>query len=153
MLFTCNILLIFDNKVKMNTYQPKQKEVKRAWHKIDAEGQVLGRLSTKVAALLMGKGKITYSAHMDSGDYVVIINAEKIKVTGKKEQQKKYYTHSGYPGGFREIAYSKLKKENPTKIVELAVKRMLPSNRLRDKRLNRLKIVVGSESPYLAKVQ
>ena len=89
------------------TYQPKAKDVKRNWHLIDADGEVLGRLSTRLVSLLMGKNKPTYSAHMDMGDCVVVINAKEVQVTGKKSEQKKYVRHSGYPGGYREIKYSK----------------------------------------------
>lgn len=124
----------------MKTYQPTQKEIKREKHKIDANGVILGRLSTEIVKFLMGKHKATYSPHMDSGDYVEVENARKIKVTGKKAEQKVYYSHSGYPGGFKETSFSKLKKERPQRIIELAVKRMLPDNRLRDKRMRRLKI-------------
>ncbi|MBX4205594.1 50S ribosomal protein L13 [Candidatus Microgenomates bacterium] len=138
---------------KVKTYQPKKSEVIRAWHLIDAKDQILGRVATKIANLLTGKTKATYSAHMDSGDYVVVINAKEIKVTGNKENKKLYYRHSGYPGGFKEIKYSKLKKERPTRIVELAVKRMLADNRLRDKRLARLKIFAGETHPYANKLE
>lgn len=132
----------------MKTYQPKAKEVKREWHLVDADNKVLGRVATQIAILLMGKQKPTYSAHMDSGDFVVVTNVEKIAVTGKKEAQKAYYGHSGYPGGFKEVAYSKLKNENPTRILELAVRRMLPVNRLRDDRMTRLRLVIGETNPY-----
>lgn len=127
------------------TYQPKAKEIVREKHVIDAKGQILGRLATRVATLLMGKHKITYSPHMDSGDIVEIKNAEKIKLTGNKEQQKVYYSHSGYPGGFKVTHIAKLKKENPTRILETAIKRMLPENRLRAKRMTRLTLLVGEK--------
>lgn len=132
----------------MKTYQPKSSEIKREWHLIDAKDQILGRLATKVSTLLIGKGKTTYSAHMDSGDFVVVINARDVKVTGNKEKQKTYYSHSGYPGGFKEVKFAKLKAEKPTRIIELAVKRMLAGNRLRDKRMARLKIFAGVTSQY-----
>jgi large subunit ribosomal protein L13 len=137
----------------MKTYQPKQKEVKRGWHLVDAQGEILGRMATKIANLLTGKTKPTYSAHMDMGDWVVVINAEGVKVTGKKEKQKVYQKHSGYPGGFKEVAYAKLKAEKPERIVELAVKRMLATNRLRDKRMARLKIFAGDNHPYRARFE
>ena len=130
------------------TYQPKAKDIKHNWHLVDAKGQILGRMASKIAQDLMGKQKVDYAPHMDMGDYVVVINADKVEVTGKKEKQKVYYKHSGYPGGFKEISYEKLKREKPGRIIELAVKRMLPANRLRDKRMRRLKIVVGEENPY-----
>jgi len=136
----------------MKTYQPKHKDVYRDWQLVDAEDQVLGRLSTKIATYLIGKHKSKYSAHMDMGDYVIVTNAQKVRVTGKKEKQKVYYKHSGYPGGFREVAYSKLKAERPEKIIELAVKRMLPKNRLQGPRMTRLKIFNSSEHPYAEKL-
>src|SRR3972149_7624733 len=120
---------------KIVTYQPKAKEVKRNWLLIDAKGKVLGRLATEIATKLMGKHKADYSPHMDNGDYIVVVNAKEIKVTGRKEEQKKYYRHSGYPGGFKEVSYKEMKEKHPTRILELAVKRMLPDNRLRDKRM------------------
>lgn len=132
----------------MKTYQPKHKEVTRDWHLLDAKTKVLGRLSTEAATYLMGKHKPGYSAHMDVGDFVVVTNASEVKVTGRKEEQKVYRRHSGYPGGFKEVAFSKLKKEQPEKIIQLAVKRMLPDNRLRNKRMARLKVVFGSEHGY-----
>lgn len=124
----------------MKTYQPKKGEIKREHHTIDADGAVLGRMATHIATLLMGKQKASYSAHMDSGDFVEVINAQKVQVTGKKEEQKVYRSHSGFPGGFKEVKYQKLKKENPEKIIEKAVYNMLPKNRLRSDRMNRLKI-------------
>jgi large subunit ribosomal protein L13 len=129
----------------MKTYQPKKEDVKRGRHLIDADGQVLGRMSTEIVKLLMGKNKPSYSRHMDVGDFVTVKNAGKVKLTGKKESQKVYYRHSGYPGGLKEISLSKLKKERPQRIIELAVKRMLPKNRLRDIRMARLKVVVGDK--------
>lgn len=135
------------------TYQPKAKEVKRNWHIIDAKDQVLGRVATRIATLLMGKHKAAYSAHMDSGDYVVVINAKDIKVTGNKASQKTYKSHSGYPGGFKQIAYKKMISEKPTRIIEYAVWGMLPENRLRDQRMARLKIFAESEHKYNDKVK
>jgi len=136
----------------MKTYQPKAGEVKRAWHLIDAKDEVLGRLSTKVASLLMGKGKVTFSEHMDSGDNVVVINARDIKVTGRKEKQKSYISHSGYPKGLKEVSYSKMKEERPENIIKLAVTGMLPDNRLKAKRLARLSIFRDENHPYGQKI-
>ncbi len=135
----------------MKTYQPKASEVKRNWHLIDAKGLVLGRLSTQVAMKLMGKNKVDYSPHMDNGDNVVVINAFEIIVTGKKEDQKKYYGHSGYPGGFKEVSYKQMKATHPERILELAVKRMLPVNRLRDIRMKRLHISMNTKNPFESK--
>ena len=133
------------------TYQPKAKEVKRNWHLVDAKGEILGRLASKVAQLLTGKGKATYSSHMDSGDYVVVINAEKIEVTGKKKTQKLYRSHSGFPGGFKEVSFAKMSLEKPEEIIKHAVMGMLPDNRLKRDRVTRLKIVVGDKNPYAEK--
>ena len=135
----------------MKTYQPKAKEVKRNWHLVDAKGEILGRLASKVAQLLTGKGKATYSLHMDSGDYVVVINAEKIEVTGKKKTQKLYRSHSGFPGGFKEVSFAKMSLEKPEEIIKHAVMGMLPDNRLKRDRVTRLKIVVGDRNPYAEK--
>jgi large subunit ribosomal protein L13 len=132
----------------MKTFSPTPKDVKREWHLIDANDQILGRLSTKIAGLLMGKGKATFSNHMDMGDYVVVINAEKIMVTGRKASQKVYITHSGYPGGFKSKKYSMMMEQHPERIIEHAVAGMLPINRLRDPRMLRLKVVAGDKNPY-----
>lgn len=130
------------------TYQPKLKEVKHEWHLIDAKDKVLGRLASVAAQQLMGKHKPNYAPHMDMGDFVVVTNAGKIKVTGRKEEQKVYYKHSGYPKGFKEVKYEKLLKERPERIISLAVKRMLPQNRLLDKRMARLKVFRAHEHKY-----
>ena len=135
----------------MKTYQLKAKEVKRNWHLIDAKDAVLGRLATRAAALLMGKLKVDYSPHIESGDYVVVVNAEKVKVTGKKAQQKLYRSHSGYPGGFKEVTYAKMSKEHPERIIEHAVSGMLPDNRLKKARMAMLKVIVGEKNPYADK--
>jgi large subunit ribosomal protein L13 len=137
----------------VKTYHPTAKEVKRKWHLIDAKGKVLGRLATDIAMKLMGKQKVEYSPHMDNGDIVVAYNASEIKVTGKKAEQKMYYGHSGYPGGFKEVTYRKMKEEHPERILELAVKRMLPENRLRDKRMARFFIYPGVNYGHMEKFQ
>ena len=130
------------------TYQPKQKDIKRNWHLIDAKNQVLGRLSTQVATFLMGKHKPSYSNHLDMGDCVVIINASKVELTGAKTKQKVYRSHSGYPGGFKEVKFEKLFSDRPAKVIEHAVSGMLPDNRLKSGRLRRLKVFSGVEHPY-----
>lgn len=135
------------------TYQPKIAEITRNWHFYDADGKILGRLATDIATKLMGKHKKTYSTHMDSGDFVVVINAEKIAVTGKKEENKVYYSHSGYPGGLKERRLWEMREKNPKKIVELAVKRMLPKNRLQADRMARLKVFIGAKHPYAIQVK
>ncbi|MBI2103431.1 50S ribosomal protein L13 [Candidatus Woesebacteria bacterium] len=137
----------------MKTYQPKQKDIKRDWHLIDAEGKVLGRIATDAARLLIGKHKPNYAPHLDMGDYVVVINVKEVKVTGRKEKQKVYRSHSGYPGGFKEVKFSALIKKSPEKVIEYAVSGMLPKNRLRDDRLRRLKVFAGSEHKYKDKIK
>lgn len=137
----------------MKTYQPKHKDIKRNWHMIDAKDEVLGRMSTGIATLLMGKHKPTYSDHMDMGDYVVVLNAQKVKVTGKKRKQKVYQKHSGYPGGFKEVSFEKMITEHPERVIELAVSRMLPGNRLRDKRMRRLKVFAGADHTFKNKFE
>lgn len=137
----------------IKTYQPKEKEVKRTWHLIDAKGEVLGRVSTQAAIFLMGKHKATYSTHMDSGDFVVVLNAEKVVVTGKKSQQKVYQSHSGYPGGFKEQKYAKVMTEHPERILETAIAGMLPDNRLKAGRMKRLNVVVGDKNPFQGKFE
>lgn len=131
----------------MKTYQPKEKEIKRESHVVDAKGEVLGRVSTKIAELLMGKGKPSFSRHMDSGDSVVVINAGKIVLTGNKAKQKVYRGHSGYPGGFKEESYEKILKEHPERIIEHAVAGMIPDNRLKADRMKRLNVVIGDKNP------
>lgn len=130
------------------TYQPKSADLKRTWHLIDAEGKVLGRLATEVATLLIGKNKPTYAPHADGGDYVVVINASGVVLTGKKEEQKTYRRHSGYPGGLKETLARQLRTQHPERLVTYAVSGMLPDNRLRQRRLARLHIYPGSGHPY-----
>jgi len=132
----------------MKTYSVKKSETKREWHLIDAKGQILGRLATKIADLLIGKNKPYFIPHLDCGDYVVVINASQIKVSGRKAQQKKYYRYSGYPGGLKEITFSQQMAKDPTKMIRHAVGGMLPKNKLRDKRLARLKIFAEEEHQY-----
>ncbi len=134
------------------TTQPKGKDINRAWYEIDAKGQVLGRLSTQIASLLMGKHKVNYAPYLDMGDWVVVKNAQKVKLTGHKDKQKVYYKHSGYPSGFREIKVEKMREEQPEKIIQRAVKGMLPDNRLRDKRLARLKVFPQDQHPFTEKL-
>jgi large subunit ribosomal protein L13 len=133
----------------MKTFQPKAKEVERSWHLIDAKGEILGRLATRIATLLTGKHKGTYSTHMDMGDFVVVINSEKIEVTGKKDQQKMYYRHSGYPQGFKKRTFQQMMDTHPERILEHAVNGMVPDNKLKSDRMLRLKLVVGDKNPYV----
>jgi len=132
----------------MKTYQPKEKEVRRDWYLMDAKGKIVGRLATEIATLLMGKHKVNFSKHQDVGDYVVLLNAEKIKFSGRKEEQKLYRRHSGYPGGFKELTARMLREKDPRRIIKKAVFGMLPDNRLKKERLKRFKIIVGGENPY-----
>ena len=132
----------------MKTFQPKGNEVKREWHLIDAKDKVLGRISTEIATLLMGKNKPSYSANIDSGDVVVVINSEKVVLTGKKAQKKVYRSHSGYPGGFKERKFAKVMEEHPERILEHAVSGMVPDNKLKAERMKRLNIVIGEKNPF-----
>ena len=134
----------------MKTFVQKKEAVTRDWHLVDAKGQVLGRLATRVAWLLMGKQKPTYTPHVDAGDHVVVVNAEDIKVTGKKVTDKIYYRHSFYPGGLKSRTYGEMKRRFPTRPLELAVKRMLPKNRHQSPRMKRLHVYVGPEHRHQA---
>ncbi|MBC7326656.1 50S ribosomal protein L13 [bacterium] len=134
----------------MRTYLPKEEEIERKWYLIDAQGQTLGRLATFIARLLIGKHKPIYAPNVDVGDRVIVINAEKIKVTGKKLDKKSYHWHTGYLGGLKSKSLRKMLEEEPEKVLYLAVKGMLPKNRLRDKRLRGLRIYRGSEHPHAA---
>lgn len=132
----------------MKTYMQKTADVTRTWHLIDAKGKVLGQVATEAATYLIGKHKPTYTPHIDGGDYVVVINAQDVAVTGTKEQNKMYYRHSGQPGGFREENLAALRQRAPERVIEAAVKGMLPKNKLQQPRLLRLKVVAGEEHPY-----
>jgi large subunit ribosomal protein L13 len=127
----------------MKTYSVKQGDVKRETHIIDAKDKILGHVATEIATLLMGKQKAIFSRNADVGDCVNVINAEKVQVTGKKPQQKMYYWHSNYPGGFKSISYEKLMVEHPDRIISFAVDGMLPHNHLHDKMMKRLKVYAG----------
>jgi large subunit ribosomal protein L13 len=134
----------------MKTYSAKPGEIDREWYIVDAEGQTLGRLATQIADRLRGKGKPQYTPHIDTGDFVVVINAEKIAVTGKKLDDKKYYKHSGYPGGLRTRTLREQLGRRPTEVLRLAVKGMLPRNKLSRAQLTKLKIYAGTEHPHEA---
>ena len=137
----------------MKTYSTKPKDITRAWHLLDAKGQILGRFATKVAQLLMGKSKPYFTSYLDCGDYVVVINSDKIEVTGKKSTQKTYYHHSNYPGGLKSITFAKQLAKDSRKIIEMAVKRMLPQNKLRDPRLRRLKVFPDATHPHQSQLK
>ncbi|MFN8077749.1 MAG: 50S ribosomal protein L13 [Kineosporiaceae bacterium] len=134
----------------MRTYTPKPGEIERRWHVIDATDVVLGRLASQVAVLLRGKHKPTFAPHVDTGDFVVIINADKVALTGNKREQKKAYRHSGYPGGLRAVGYTELLDNNPERAVEKAVRGMLPKNTLGRAQLSKLKVYRGAEHPHAA---
>ncbi|KIL36343.1 50S ribosomal protein L13 [Cohnella kolymensis] len=132
------------------TYMAKPLEVERKWHLIDAEGKTLGRLASEVAALIRGKHKPEFTPHIDTGDFVVVINADKIVLTGKKMQQKKYYTHSHYPGGLKTRTAAEMLDKRPERIIELAVYGMLPHNKLGHQLRGKLKVYAGAEHPHQA---
>jgi len=134
----------------MKTYTAKEIEIKRRWYLVDADGQILGRMATRIANVLRGKHKPCYTPNMDAGDFVVVINAEKVRVTGKKAQQKVYQRYSGYPGGLKKIKYADQLKRHPERIIRLAVQRMVPKNTLGRKVLKKLKIYSGPEHPHEA---
>jgi large subunit ribosomal protein L13 len=134
----------------MRTYNAKPGEVERRWYVVDAEGQTLGRLATRIADTLRGKDKAQYTPHVDTGDFVVVVNAEKITVTGNKLDQKRYYRHSGYPGGLRSRTLREQLERRPTEVIRTAVKGMLPKNRLARRQLNKLKVYAGPDHPHEA---
>lgn len=134
----------------MSTISAKPHEVKRDWFHVDAEDLVLGRMATEIARRLRGKHKAIYTPHVDTGDYIVVTNAEKVKVTGQKSKDKMYHRHTGYPGGLKSTNFEKLQAHNPVKIIELAVKGMLPKNALGREMFRKLKVYAGSEHPHTA---
>ena len=134
----------------MRTYNAKPGEVERRWYVVDADGQTLGRLATRIADTLRGKGKAQYTPHVDTGDFVVVVNAEKVAVTGNKLDQKRYYRHSGYPGGLRSRTLREQLDRRPTEVIRKAVKGMLPKNRLARQQINKLKIYAGPDHPHEA---
>ena len=136
--------------MERRTWSPKPADITRDWFVVDAEGMTLGRLATVIAATLRGKMKPTFAPHMDMGDFVIVINAEKIQVTGAKETDKFYYRHSGYPGGFKAIRLRDVRRDHPERILESAVRGMLPKNVLGDQQFKKLKIYVGSNHPHVA---
>lgn len=134
----------------MKSYMAKTNEVERKWYVIDAEGKVLGRMASEIANILRGKNKPIYTPHADTGDFVIVINADKVELTGKKWSQKIHAYHTGYPGGRREVNYTQLREKHPERIIELAVKGMLPKNRLGRKQFTKLKVYAGAEHPHEA---
>lgn len=136
--------------MERRTYSPKQAEthVDRHWFVVDAEGKTLGRLASVVAQSLRGKTKPTYASHMDMGDFVIVVNADKVVVTGKKETQKFYYRHSNYPGGFKQVSVRQMRQTHPERIIEAAVRGMLPRTVLGERQLRKLKIYAGPTHPH-----
>ncbi len=134
----------------MKSYMARPLEVERQWYVVDAEGQTLGRLATEIARILRGKNKPQYTPHVDTGDFVVVVNAEKVVVTGRKAEQKVYYRHTGYPGGLKETSYEVMLERKPTEILRKAVRGMMPKTRLGRQQLRKLKIYAGPEHPHEA---
>jgi len=137
----------------VKTYSVKKAEIEHAWHVFDAEGKTLGRLATEAAVLLKGKHKPTYTTNLDVGDYVIVINAEKVVVTGNKAEQKMYYSHSNYPGGLKSANYNRMMEKHPTRIIEHAIKGMLPHNRLGAAMFKKLKVYAGPTHPHEAQIK
>lgn len=134
----------------MKTYQAKKEEVEHQWYLVDAQGKVLGRLATELAKILRGKNKPIYTPHVDTGDFVIIVNAGKVALTGKKMKDKIYYHHTGYPGGIKEMSAEKLLAKKPTEMIRIAVKGMLPKNSLGRQMIQKLKIYAGAKHPHEA---
>ena len=133
----------------MKTKSYKNTDIKKKWLLLDASNKTLGRLSAKISSILMGKNKAQYTPHNDLGDYIVVINAEKVKVTGNKDIQKKYYRHSGYPGGLKSSTFSEIIEKNPEDIIFKAVKGMLPKNKLSNSMISKLKVYKGENHPHI----
>ncbi len=134
----------------MKTYSVKAGEIQREWFVVDASDQVLGRLATRLATVLRGKHKPTYSPHLDVGDYVIVVNASRVRLTGRKAEQKEYFRHSGYMGGERMIPFATMLEKHPERVIELAVKGMLPKGALGRQQLSKLKVYAGPEHPHAA---
>ncbi len=134
----------------MKSYMARPNEVERKWYVVDAQGQTLGRLATEIAMILRGKKKAVYTPHVDVGDFVVVVNAGKVAVSGRKAEQKMYRRHTGYPGGLREMNYEEMRDKKPTDIVRKAVKGMLPRTRLARQQMKKLKVYAGPEHPHSA---
>jgi len=136
----------------MKTYSTRARDVERQWHVVDASGKTLGRLASQIASLLMGKHKAIYVPHLDTGDYVIVLNAAKVRVTGNKAKQKVYYRHSGYPGGLKATTFEEMLAAHPTRVIEHAVRGMLPRNRLGRAMFKKLKVYAGDNHPHQAQV-
>lgn len=134
----------------MKTFSAKPQNVERGWYIFDAENKTLGRLASELARRLRGKHKPEYTPHVDTGDFIVVINADKLQITGRKAKQKTYYRHTGYPGGLKEMSFEKMMEKNPARVLEIAVKGMLPKNSLGRSMLKKLKVYTGVEHPHEA---
>ena len=134
----------------MKTFLPQINEIERVWYVVDADDQVLGRMATRIASFLMGKEKPIYTDFLDTGDFIVVVNIDKVKLSGKKWDDKFYYSHSGYPGGLEQISAAKLMEKHPDRVIKHAVKGMLPKNKLGKQMLKRLKVYTGPEHPHSA---
>jgi large subunit ribosomal protein L13 len=134
----------------MKTYSAKPAEIQHGWYLVDAQGKVLGRLATRIAQRLRGKHRPEYTPHVDTGDYIVVVNADKLRVTGKKAEQKKYYRHTGYPGGIRETTFAVMHAKHPDRVLQKAVKGMLPKGPLGNAMLKKLKVYAGEGHPHSA---
>ncbi len=156
MLIACRISNIRAPKFRqwsrreVKTYSANKETVKRNWYVVDASDKVLGRIATEIANRLRGKHKAEYTPHVDTGDYIVVVNAEKVKVTGNKARDKTYYHHTGYPGGIKSITFEKLQDKAPEKVIEVAVKGMMPKNKLSRAMLSKLKVYAGNDHPHAA---
>lgn len=137
----------------MKTYSTKASDIKREWHVMDASGKTLGRLSTEIATLLKGKHKPIYTRNLDTGDFVIVVNAKKVRVTGNKGQKKIYYRHTGYPGGLKEVTFDKMIETHPVRVIEHAVRGMLPKNSLGRAMFRKLKVYEGPTHPHEAQVK
>ncbi len=133
----------------MKTFMLRKEDVDRSWYSVDVKNKVLGRIASAIALKLMGKGKVNYTPHVDGGDFVVVTNADAVVVSGKKSRDKIYYRHSGYPGNLKETNFQKLIQDKPERVISLAVKRMLPKNKLGSQMLKRLKVYAGGEHPHM----
>ena len=136
----------------MQTYSAKKTDISRKWYVVDAEGKTLGRLASEIAHRLTGKHKPIYTPHLDMGDFIIVINCEKVYISGSKETQKEYFHHTGFPGGGRTVTVEKQRAKHPDRLISEAVSGMLPKNKLRDRRMTRLKVYAGAEHPHAAQM-
>jgi len=150
MLFYLIYLVILQLEEKVKTFREKKENVKRNWYLINADGRILGRLATEIASILRGKNKTIFDPSQDFGDYVIVVNADKVRVTGKKEEQKLYRHHTGYPGSLKEIPYKIMMQKKPEMIIKKAVKGMLPKNKLSNQMIKKLKVYCGDSHPHIA---